>query len=51
MRGMKRRVTLSLEEDILERIDEEKGLASRSAYIEDILRKALKLRWDKAIAR
>ena len=39
---MKQQVSLSLSEEILEKIDLERGLAARSAYVEAVLRKFFK---------
>jgi len=38
---MKERITISIDKDLLKQIDELRGIASRSAYIESLLRKAL----------
>ena len=39
---MKISITVSLEEKVVERIDHARGLASRSAFVQDMLGKQLK---------
>jgi len=46
----KERVTICIDRSLLKEIDKRRGLASRSAYIESILEKALEMKLDKAIA-
>lgn len=41
---MKKVTGLSLSEDVIQKIDELRGLASRSAVVEDILKKELGLK-------
>jgi len=48
IKNMKVRVSLSIRKDLLERIDEMKGLASRSAFVEKMLRDQLNR--EKAVA-
>jgi len=46
---MKRKITISIDEYLLEEIDRKRGLVSRSRFIESILEKALRMSLDKAI--
>lgn len=41
---MKKVTGFSISEDVIEKIDEKRGLAARSAVVEDILRKGLGLK-------
>ena len=38
---MKRPVSITLEEEVLEEIDTQRGLIPRSAWIEDLLKRAM----------
>ncbi|MEE9174522.1 MAG: hypothetical protein V3U30_06055 [Thermoplasmata archaeon] len=39
---MKKPVSITLEEEILERIDTQRGIIPRSAWIEDLLKQAMR---------
>ncbi len=41
---MKKATAFSISAEVIEKIDQERGLATRSAVVEDILRKGLGLR-------
>ncbi len=38
---MRQQVTISLDRDLLDKLDEKRGLINRSVYIEDLIRKEL----------
>jgi metal-responsive CopG/Arc/MetJ family transcriptional regulator len=46
---MKRIVTLSISDELIEKIDNMRGLASRSAVVENILRKNSKQSGDNCV--
>ena len=46
---VKDRITITIDRQLLKKIDEKRGLINRSLYIEDILDRALRLKFDKAV--